>query len=323
MNNFIKYFYGIDINKVIYNEKYYSFVYNGYLYRLYIYDDSVGDVKFLYDVNRKLVGNTLVSEIIINRDNDVVSTYNGVSYILLRIFSNVNKRITLDEISFLSRTLYRDGINVDWGILWSKKIDYLEDLINENGKKYPLIVDSFNYFVGMAENAIGYFNSIGFDRNYKYVISHKVIKVDDSVEVLYNPLNIIFDYRVRDVAEYIKNSFFNRNYNVFNELILYLRREQLSLMEVKLLIARLLYPSFYFEMYEDILIDNKEEKILMEIISRLDDYEDYLAQVIGFFKVNYDIDDVLWLKRRIVGGNVWFGDCLDDLNHFYDLRLFI
>lgn len=304
MNNFIKYFYGIDIDKVIYNEKYYSFVYNGYLYRLYIYDDGVGDVKFLYDVNRKLVGNTLVSEIIINRDNDVVSTYNGVSYILLRIFSNVNKRITLDEISFLSRTLYRDGINVDWGILWSKKIDYLEDLINENGKKYPLIVDSFNYFVGMAENAIGYFNSIGFDRNYKYVISHKVIKVDDSVEVLYNPLNIIFDYRVRDVAEYIKNSFFNSNYNVFNELILYLRRERLSLMEVKLLIARLLYPSFYFEMYEDILIDNKEEKILVEIISRLDDYEDYLAQVIGFFKINYDIDEVLWLKRRIVGGNV-------------------
>ena len=304
MNNFIKYFYGIDIDKVIYNEKYYSFVYNGYLYRLYIYDDGVGDVKFLYDVNRKLVGNTLVSEIIINRDNDVVSTYNGVSYILLRIFSNVNKRITLDEISFLSRTLYRDGINVDWGILWSKKIDYLEDLINENGKKYPLIVDSFNYFVGMAENAIGYFNSIGFDRNYKYVISHKVIKVDDSVEVLYNPLNIIFDYRVRDVAEYIKNSFFNRNYNVFNELILYLRRERLSLMEVKLLIARLLYPSFYFEMYEDILIDNKEEKILVEIISKLDDYEDYLAQVIGFFKVNYDIEEIPWLKMRIVGGNV-------------------
>ena len=90
------------------------------------------------------------------------------------------------------------GIIVDWGLLWSKKIDYLEDLINENGKKYPLIVDSFNYFVGMAENAIGYFNSIGFNKNYRYVVSHKVIKDDDSVEVLYNPMNIIFDYKVRD-----------------------------------------------------------------------------------------------------------------------------
>ena len=304
MNNFIKYFYRIDIDKVIYNEKYYSFVYNGYLYRLYIYNDSIGDVKFLYDVNRKLIGNTLVSEIIINQQNEILSTYNGISYILLRIFVNVNKKITLDEISFLSRTLYREGINVDWGILWSKKIDYLEDLINENGKKYPLIVDSFNYFVGMAENAIEYFNSIGIDKRYKYVISHKVIKKDNSVEVLYNPMNITFDYRVRDVAEYIKNSFFNNNYNISNELILYLKREQLSLMEVKLLISRLLYPSFYFEMYEDILIDNKEEKILVDIISKLDDYEDYLAQVISFFKINYDIEEVLWLKRRITSINM-------------------
>ena len=57
----------------------------------------------------------------------------------------------------------------------------------------------------MCENAIAYFNSITLDDNYRYVLSHKTIKYDDSVEVLYNPLNIIFDYRVRDIAEYIKN----------------------------------------------------------------------------------------------------------------------
>ena len=33
MNNFIEYFYGIKIDKVIYNSKYYSFIYNGYIYR--------------------------------------------------------------------------------------------------------------------------------------------------------------------------------------------------------------------------------------------------------------------------------------------------
>ena len=244
MNNFIKYFYRIDIDKVIYNEKYYSFVYNGYLYRLYIYNDSIGDVKFLYDVNRKLIGNTLVSEIIINQQNEILSTYNGISYILLRIFVNVNKKITLDEISFLSRTLYREGINVDWGILWSKKIDYLEDLINENGKKYPLIVDSFNYFVGMAENAIEYFNSIGIDKRYKYVISHKVIKKDNSVEVLYNPMNITFDYRVRDIAEYIKAYMASSDYELDNVLLL-LDKLNLNNLMFNLLYSRLLYPTFY------------------------------------------------------------------------------
>ena len=297
MNNFIEYFYGIKIDKVIYNDKYYSFIYSGFVYRLYIYNDESRGVKFLYDTNRMLVGNTLMSEIIINRNNDILSSYNGFVYILIKIYANVNKVISLDEISFLSNSMYKENINVNWGILWSNKIDYLEDLINENGKKYPLIVDSFNYFVGMAENAISYFNTIDIDSGYKYVVSHKIIRWDDTVEVLYNPMNVIFDFRVRDVAEYIKNSFFNKNYNVFEELVNYLRKNYLSLTEVKLLISRLLYPSFYFEMYEDILIDNKEEKIILDVISRLDEYEDYLGKVISFFKINYDIEEIGWLKK--------------------------
>ena len=300
MNNFIKYFYGINIDKVIYNDKYYSFMYNGYIYKLYTYEGNYNNIKFLYDINKALVGNTLMSEIIVNKNNDVISNYNGVSYILIKIFVNIKKNISLEEISFISNAIYTEKLNVNWGVLWSNKIDYLEDLINENGKKYPLIVDSFNYFLGLAENAISYFNSILLDTNYRYVVSHKIIKSSDTVEVLYNPLNIIFDYRVRDVAEYIKNSFFNNNYNIFNELIAYLRKNHLSLMEIKLLISRLLYPSFYFEMYEDILIDNKEEKIILNILTKLDEYENYLSNVISFFKINYDIDEIEWIKKRRV-----------------------
>lgn len=298
MNNFIEYFYGIKVDKVIYNDKYYSFIYNGFIYKLYTFDDNYSNLRMLYDVNKKLVGNTLMSEIIINRNNEIISNYNGISYILIKVFANVNKSVSLEEISFVSKSLYREKININWGILWSNKIDYLEDLINENGKKYPLIVDSFNYFVGMCENAIAYFNSIILDNNYKYVVSHKVIKWDDSVEVLYNPMNITFDYRVRDVAEYIKNSFFNNNHNIYNELIIYLNKEQLSLMEVKLLISRLMYPSFYFEMYEDILIDNKEEKIILDVISRLDEYEQYLDKIISFLGRYYQVDEIMWLKYK-------------------------
>jgi len=50
-------------------------------------------------------------------------------------------------------------------------------------------------------------------------------------------------------------------------------------------------------MYEDILIDNKEEKIILNVISRLDEYEEYLDKVISFFKTNYDIDEIFWLKK--------------------------
>ena len=297
MNNFIEYFYGIKVQNVIYNDKYYSFIYDGYVYRLYIYENDV-DISFLYNINKQLINNTLMSQIILNKDNNVISSYNGISYILIKVFVNINKNISLEEISFISNSFSKEKLNINWGTLWSNKIDYLEDLINENGKKYPLIVDSFNYFVGMCENAIAYFNSIILDNNYKYVVSHKKIKFDDTVDSLYNPLNITFDYKVRDVAEYIKNSFFNKNYNIFNEILIYLNNNFLSFTEVKLLIARLLYPSFYFDMYEDILIDNKEEKIILNIISQLDDYEEYLDKIIVFFKNYYNIDEIEWIKKR-------------------------
>lgn len=297
MNNFIEYFYNIKIDKVIYNHKYYSFIYNGYTYKLYIYD-NYNNINMLMELNNKLIGVTLLSEIIYNRNNEIISVYNGVSYILLKLYANTNKQISLNEIAFLSNTLYKEKLNVNWGFLWGRKIDYLEDLINENGKKYPLIVDSFNYFVGMAENAISYYNDIFIDKDYKYSVCHKIIRVNDTIEALYNPLNITFDYRVRDVAEYIKNAFFNNNKYILNELDNYLKTNTLSLMEAKLLVARLLYPSFYFDMYEDILIDNQEEKIILDIISKLDDYEIYLSQIISYLKQSYNIDEIRWLKKQ-------------------------
>lgn len=297
MNNFLKYFYGIKAEKIIFSGEYYSFMYNGYIYKLYILDTSI-NVDFLIDTNKKLLRNTLISEIISNRNNEAISVYNNISYILIKIYANINKAISLEEINYLSNSLYKENINVNYGLLWSRKIDYLEDLINENGKKYPLIVDSFNYFVGMAENAISYYNNILIDSSYQYVLSHKIIKFDDTIEALYNPMNIIFDYRVRDVAEYIKISFFKNNLNIFNELNIYMKNNHLSLMEVKILVARLLYPSFYFDLYEDILIDDKEEKIIVGVISKLDEYEDYLSNIINFFRYNYDIDEIMWLKKR-------------------------
>lgn len=296
MKNFIEYFYNMRIDKIVYVDGYYYFVLNSYIYKLYVYDDYK-DVNFLVEVNKRLVGNTLMSEIIINRNGEAISNYNNNSYILIRIYVNINKIISLEEISYLANSLHRENMQINWGNLWSRKIDYLEELINENGKKYPVIVDSFNYFVGMAENAISYYNNVGLSENYKYVISHRIIRFNDTVECLYNPLNIIFDYRVRDVAEYLKNAFFRNNLNVYYEFKNYLKNNNLSVNEIQLLVARLLYPSFYFDMYDDIIVDEKEEKIIFNVITRLDEYECYLSKIIEYLSVNYGIEDILWLKK--------------------------
>ena len=296
MNNFIDYFYNIKVNNITKKKQYYMFIFNNYIYKLYVYDGN-DNTNYLVNINRQMLGRTLISEIILNKDGNAISVYNNTKYILIKVYASQVKTISLEDIAFLSNSLEIDKLEINWGLLWSKKIDYLEELINQNGKRYPIIVNSFNYFVGMAENAISYFNSINIENNYKFFISHKIIRFNDKSDALYNPLNIIFDYKVRDVAEYIKNAFFLNNKDIFSELTLYLSYNNLSLTDVKLLISRILYPSFYFNLYDDILIDGKSEKIIIPFIDKMPKYEKYISTIINFFRQWYNIDDILWLAR--------------------------
>ena len=302
MNNFIKFFYNMKVTNTNFINNYYEFNHNNNYYRLYILNEEYNIYNYnnIYTINKELINNTLMSEIILNKDKNIITTYHNINYILLKINCNINKNITLEEIDYLSKVKIVNNNKSNWGLLWSKKIDYLEELISENGKKYPQVVNSFNYFIGLSENAISYYNNIDIDNNMMYYISHKVLRPTDKVDSLYNPLNIIYDYRVRDVAEYIKNSFWTDNHNIYNELNNYLYKNNLSLNEVKLLISRVLFPSFYFDMYEEIFNYNKEEKILNNIINRIDEYEEYLDSIIIYFKKFYPIDEIEWLKKKII-----------------------
>ena len=281
---------------------YYEFNHNNNYYRLYILNEEYNIYNYnnIYTINKELINNTLMSEVILNKDKNIITTYNNINYILLKINCNINKNITLEEIDYLSKTKIVNNIKSNWGLLWSKKIDYLENLISENGKKYPQVVNSFNYFVGMSENAISYYNNIEIDNNMMYYISHKVLRPTDKVDSLYNPLNIIYDYRVRDVAEYIKNSFWTDNHNILIIIKDYLNKYKMSTLGAHLLFGRLLFPSFYFDLYEDIFNYNKDEKILNNIISRIDEYEEYLNSIIIYFKRFYPIDEIEWLKKKII-----------------------
>lgn len=302
MNNFIKFFYNMKVTNTNFINNYYEFNHNNNYYRLYILNEEYNIYNYnnIYTINKELINNTLMSEIILNKDKNIITTYHNINYILLKINCNINKDITLEEIDYLSKVKIVNNNKSNWGLLWSKKIDYLEELISENGKKYPQVVNSFNYFIGLSENAISYYNNIDIDNNMMYYISHKVLRPTDKVDSLYNPLNIIYDYRVRDVAEYIKNSFWTDNHNIYSELNNYLYKNNLSLNEVKLLISRVLFPSFYFDLYEDIFNYNKDEKILNNIISRIDEYEEYLNSIIIYFKRFYPIDEIEWLKKKII-----------------------
>ena len=302
MKNIINYFYNLNITKLTNKDNIYSFYDNDELYHFYIYNNNIKNLDLTKDIDDSLKKDTLIHEIIINKDNSIITYYNNIPYILCKINININKPITLGEINYLSSKVISTNSKItyhSWQDLWSIKMDYLEKVINENGKKYPIIVNSFNYFVGMAENAISYYNNLSNKEvdNNSLVISHRIININDTVYAIYDPVNIIIDHKARDIAEYIKYSFFSDNANIFNELNIYFKYNYYTRDDVVILLARVLYPSFYFNMYEDIMINSKEEKIITNITSKLDKYELYLARVFKYFNNFYNLPIPEWLNK--------------------------
>ena len=151
----------------------------------------------------------------------------------------------------------------------------------------------------MAENAISYYNNLSNKEvdNNSLVISHRIININDTVYAIYDPVNIIIDHKARDIAEYIKYSFFSDNTNIFKELNVYFKYNYYTKDDVVMLLARVLYPSFYFNMYEDIMINSKEEKIITNITSKLDKYELYLTRVFKYFNNFYNLPVPEWLNK--------------------------
>ena len=306
MKNTINYYYNLNPNKINHIFDYYYFYINQELYYFLIYDRDIKNINDIYQFNKEMVNRgIMVNEIIDNRNNTIVTYVNDIPYILVRVFININKSINIPEINYLAniRISYGEGLmRGNWGLLWKKKIDYLEYHLEQNYKKYPILSDSFNYFVGMAENAISYLDYVVNNYNPLLVdigvISHDRLDYNDTIYSLYDPMNIIIDHKARDIAEYIKLSFFRDNYSIFDELDIYFRYNYYSIYGIGLIIARVMYPSFYFMVYEEVINNKANERDVVLITSRLSDYEDYLGDVFQYFHKYYNIKDINWIKKR-------------------------
>ena len=114
-------------------------------------------------------------------------------------------------------------------------------LLTQIEQKFPVLKESFYYYSGLNELSMNLLNYVDYN-NIKFHIAHK--RIDKNCD-LYNPLNIIIDSKVRDIAEYIKISFFNDEINE-DEIIQIIISNIIEKDEIILLFARLIYPSYYF-----------------------------------------------------------------------------
>lgn len=281
MKNALNYYYNLNIDNIHQKNKNYYFKVNNLQYMLLeCVNEEINDI---YSLNVYLTKNYPFYKIILSKDNKVITIINETNYILLEINNNI-KELNLNEIIKINNIpivnfnkLRRDN----WYTLWTNKIDYFEYQINQMGKKYPIIRESFNYYIGLAETAISLIKSINNEGMY-LSLSHKRI---NNVFDLYNPLNLIIDVRIRDICEYFKFCFFE-NKNIFKELELFLNYNKLSYNESIYFLARMLFPTYYFDLYEKIIANEVKEEEIKKIISKVDKYEKLLKYIYLNFKNN-------------------------------------
>ena len=197
------------------------------------------------------------------------------------------------------KELYRNN----WAKLWESKVDYFEYQIKELGRNKKIILNSFSYYIGLAENAISIANICELynkdNMNEKVVLSHRRINYPCMEYEFYNPLEYIFDIQVRDVSEYLKSMFFYTDRNrTIKELKNYLLSTRLSNYEANMLYARLLYPTYYFDIYEKVIEDLKEESELLDIINKVDEYELFLKEAYFELSRMYKIEQINWIINK-------------------------
>lgn len=307
MKEIINYYYNFDINDLVEHNNYSSFSYYGDVFYFVFFNRTEEELKDLIDICIELKYKGIrVHDIVMNKFNSMLTKVGDNSYLLLKLNSNKDIVVNFNDVCNnlnnlkLNKTnskLYRNN----WGELWSKKVDYFEYQIKELGKDKNVILDSFSYYIGLAENAISYVNKvntvIGISEYDNITLSHRRIFYPNTNLNYLNPLSFIFDLEVRDVAESLKNGFFN-NEDSLLDLSLYLNSKRLTSYSYHMLYARLLYPSYYFDLYEEVMNNNLNDEKLIKIIKKVDDYELFLMEAYEEIRKYTNLERVDWLIKK-------------------------
>ena len=73
--------------------------------------------------------------------------------------------------------------------------------------------------------------------------------------------------------------FFKEDFDYsFDELSSFLKIRPMNVYEYQMFFARLLYPTYYFDLYESIMNKDTDEEELVKVIKRVDEFELFLKK---------------------------------------------
>ena len=287
MKDTISFYYNIDIDTLEEKDGKYHFKYQNRDFFFVFFNRNLEELEDLLacisEMQKKGID---VHGILINKDNSILTKINEYNYILFSV-NNCSETYDIFDIIDMNNKLTLNNYNSkiyrnNWENLWMQKVDYFEYQIRELGLDKQVIKNSFSYYIGLAENVISYVHNVKlkYPSQGTIVLSHRRIFYPNYKLNYLNPLSFIFDLEVRDIAEYLKAMFFSEDdeSEVLEELKSFLKIKRLTIYEYNMLYARLLYPSYYFDIYEEVMNKERSEEDLLKIISKNENFEEFLKK---------------------------------------------
>lgn len=300
MKNALSYYYNLNPNDIYKKENMYKFTYDNNYYTLIDVKDNIKNLNDIYNMSIELNRKGIYThQIILNNQNKIETYINDNVYVLLKTINKMDETIKIEDIINFSQITSNLDLNIkikrdNWYQLWINKMDYFEYQISQFGKKYSLLRESFSYFEGIVETGISLLSLEKINSN-SLCISHNRIRKKDTLFDLYNPFNFIIDVKVRDIAEYIKEVL--KKENPIPLIEQYLNNMKLTDTEYKLFFIRLLYPSFYFDTYEEIIEGNIEEEQIIKAIDKIEEYEKMIKTTYDYIRNLSSLNEIEWIKK--------------------------
>ncbi len=306
LKNEIAYYYHLYPEQLIKKGNTYFFNYQNKRYSLEPYKRNLDEIENLYLLNRILVEqNIFFPKLLVNVMNQVLTSING-RYYCLKEELLPQEKVRIEEIIYpMSYTLPVEKLkNIrrdQWAQLWESKIDYFEYQRSHIEQKFPKLVEGLDYFIGMSENAIAYVKTIEKTipktRLDTLTFARRRVKAKSTLSEFYDPLSFVMDYKVRDIAEFIKSCFFETDI-LETELEKWILSLQLSDYGFGMFFGRMLFPSYYFDLYENIINGKENENKIEQVLSKIDAYIEFLNTIALQITRRHSIPFPQWISSK-------------------------
>ena len=257
MNQFFMYYYNFMPSEILEKDSYYLIKNHNLSYRLY----KIDDISFVMDQFLISSNYSFFYSFIENIYQDIISYYHKAYYVLLKENDSVFNKIYL-------LPYYGNMISLDWKKRWIQKSEFIQSYYSYFKGKYNIIDESIDYFLSLLELSIFY---VGDYDSYFYspFICHSSFSIDE----YFNPLNIKIDIAERDFGEYLKYLFFHNSFDKVK--IRQLLYENRNVYRYSLVLARVLYPNYYFNLLDSIIMENRDCSILNDVLRRISEFQEY------------------------------------------------